>query len=69
MDGMLVEHLGVAPAVQETLDLKVKLVNKGSQPLEGGESHSLRHFYATALPSIRLFESTARRPKNSAILR
>jgi hypothetical protein len=42
MDGMLVEHLGVAPAVQETLDLKVKLVKKGSQPLEGGESHSLR---------------------------
>jgi hypothetical protein len=39
----MVEHLGVAPAVQETLDLKVKLVNKGSQPLEGGESHSLRH--------------------------
>jgi hypothetical protein len=43
MDGMLVEHLGVAPAVQEPLNLKVKLVNKGSQPLEGGESHSLRH--------------------------
>jgi hypothetical protein len=35
----------------------------------GFESHSLRHFYATALPSIRLFESTARPPKNSAILR
>jgi hypothetical protein len=30
---------------------------------------SLRHFYATALPSIRLFESAARPSKNSAILR
>jgi hypothetical protein len=51
-----VEHLGVAPAVQETLDLKVKLVNKGSRPLGWGESHSLRHY--TVLLCIRLFEST-----------
>jgi hypothetical protein len=38
----MVEHLGVAPAVQEPLKLKDKLVKKGSEPLERGESHSLR---------------------------
>jgi hypothetical protein len=34
----------------------------------GIDCHSLRHFYAIALPSIQLFEST-RPPENSAILR
>src|ERR1700722_16622029 len=39
------------------------------KPYRGFESHSLRHLYATALPSIRLFESTAKSPKNSALMR
>jgi hypothetical protein len=38
-----VEHLGVAPADQEPLKLKDKLVKKGSQTLEGGESLSHYH--------------------------
>jgi hypothetical protein len=46
----MVEHLGVAPADQESLKLKDKLVKKGSQTLKGGESHSLRQLHR-----IRLF--------------
>jgi integrase len=39
----MVEHLGVAPADQESLKLKDKLVKKGSQTLKGGESLSRYH--------------------------
>ncbi|MGY2845287.1 hypothetical protein ACVIWU_004843 [Bradyrhizobium sp. USDA 4509] len=35
----------------------------------GFDSHSLRHFYATALHCIQLFESTANPPKIYAMLR
>lgn len=39
----MVEHLGVAPAVQEALKSKDKLVNKGPGAPLGSESLPLRH--------------------------
>ena len=47
----------------------VSVVRRGTIENRGFDSHSLRHFYATALPCIQLFESTASPPKIYAMLR
>ncbi|MEY9403575.1 hypothetical protein ABIF79_009950 [Bradyrhizobium japonicum] len=48
----MVEHLGVAPAVQKPLKMKVRLVNKGSTTPKGGESHSLRRSKSRKKPLV-----------------